>query len=154
MERPIIQFYNVCKNFGANEVLRGVSFRIFKGQVTTIIGKSGGGKSVLLKHIIGLLQPDVGEILLYGQPISKMKPSQINRILVVLHNADIEEARKFAIRLERELQFEDLLAIDNRNGLRIRISAGYAQAEEDSLIKEVLATAESKDSWYFEFEVH
>jgi len=80
MQRPLIQIYNVYKKFGANQVLRGVSFRIFQGQVTTIIGKSGGGKSVLLKHIIGLLQPDAGEILLDGRPLSKMKPSQINRL--------------------------------------------------------------------------
>lgn len=397
-----MQLRNVFKKFGSNQVLRGVSLRIFQGQVTTIIGKSGGGKSVLLKHIIGLLQPDAGEILLYGQPISKMKPSQINRlrarfsyvfqdaalfdsltvhsnialplrertsmakteikqrvqdklqqfelqafrdkypaelsggtkrrvalaralvtdpevvlldeptsgldpvrrnavnsmitdfqkkfgftavmishevpdifylsqrivmldegqiryegspeelqsctdaevklfiqglekprdaltgmgtpaqgmrkfqeelvrlqrhqigfsvviitienlaeintrvghvvgqtmlknfvaqikqrlditdscsrysldrILVVLHNADIEEAREFATRMERELRFEDLLITDSRDSLRIRISAGYAQAEEDSLIKEVLAKAESKDSLYYEFEL-
>jgi phospholipid/cholesterol/gamma-HCH transport system ATP-binding protein len=56
------------------------TFKIFPGQVTTISGKSGTGKSVLLKHIIGLLQPDAGEILLYGQPLSKMKPSQINQL--------------------------------------------------------------------------
>jgi phospholipid/cholesterol/gamma-HCH transport system ATP-binding protein len=78
----------------------------------------------------------------------------LDRILVVLHNADIKDARRFAVRLERELRFEDLLATDNRNGLPIRISAGYAQAEEDSLIKEVLAKAESKDSLYYEFELH
>ena len=78
----------------------------------------------------------------------------LDRILVVLHNADIEDARRFATRLERELRFEDLLTIDNRDGFRIRISAGYAQAEEDSLIKEVLAKAESKDSRYYEFELH
>lgn len=80
MQRPIIQFYNVFKKFGTNQVLRGVSLRIFQGQVTTIIGKSGTGKSVLLKHIIGLLQPDAGEILLYGEPISKMKAAQINEV--------------------------------------------------------------------------
>jgi phospholipid/cholesterol/gamma-HCH transport system ATP-binding protein len=402
MERPIIRLYNIFKKFGANQVLRGVSLRIFQGQVTTIIGKSGGGKSVLLKHIIGLLQPDEGEILLYGQPMSKMKPSQINslrakfsyvfqdaalfdsmtvynnialpllegtslakfeirervqdkmrqfeldafgdkfpaqlsggmkrrvalaralvtdpevvlldeptagldpvrrnavyamivdfqkkfgftavmishevpdifyfsqriamldegkirfegspdelqrcsdsvvqlfiqglekprdaltgmassqegqrkfheelarlqrhqiafsvvmltienleeintkmghvvgqtmlknfaaqikqrlditdscsrysldRILVVLHNADIEDARRFAAHLARDLRFGDLLKTEDRNGLGIRISAGYAQAEEDSLIKEVLANAESKDSLYYEFEL-
>ena len=67
--RPIIQFYNVVKKFGTNQVLRGVSLRIFQGQVTTIIGKSGTGKSVLLKHIIGLLRPDASEILLYGQAL-------------------------------------------------------------------------------------
>ena len=62
MKRPIIRFYNVFKKFGANQVLAGVSLRIFQGEVTTIMGKSGVGKSVLLKHIIGLLQPDAGEI--------------------------------------------------------------------------------------------
>ena len=80
MERPIIQFYHVFKKFGTNPVLRGVSLRIFQGQVTTIIGKSGTGKSVLLKHIIGLMQPDSGEILLYGQSVSKMKRRQIDRL--------------------------------------------------------------------------
>jgi phospholipid/cholesterol/gamma-HCH transport system ATP-binding protein len=78
----------------------------------------------------------------------------LNRILVVLHDADIEEARKFATRLERELRFEDLLTTDNRDDLRVRISAGYTQAREDSLIKEVLVKAESKDSLYYEFELN
>jgi len=80
MNRPIIRFYNVFKKFGANQVLSGVSLRIFQSEVTTIIGKSGVGKSVLLKHIIGLLQPDSGEILIYGEPLSRMKPSQINKL--------------------------------------------------------------------------
>jgi len=80
MNKPIIRFYSVFKKFGPNQVLNGVSLRIFQGEVTTIIGKSGVGKSVLLKHIIGLLQPDAGEILLYGEPLSRMKPSQINRL--------------------------------------------------------------------------
>jgi phospholipid/cholesterol/gamma-HCH transport system ATP-binding protein len=179
MQRPIIQLYNVVKKFGTNQVLKGVSLRIFQGQVTTIIGKSGTGKSVLLKHIIGLLQPDAGEILLYGQAISKMKPWQINRLrarfsyvfqdaalfdsLTVYDNialplsegtSMIDDARRFATGLERELRIEDLLPSDNRNSHRIRISAGYAQAEEDSLIKEVLAKAESKDSSYYEFELN
>ncbi len=403
MQKPLIKLCNVFKKFGTNQVLRGVSLRIFQRQVTTIIGKSGIGKSVLLKHIIGLLQPDAGEIFLYGQALSKMTPRQINRlrarfsyvfqdaalfdsltvydnialpllegtslakseirqrvqvkmqqfelqtirdkypaelsggmkrrvalaralvtdpevvmldeptagldpvrrnavyamivdfqkkygftavmishevpgifflsqriamldegkirfegtpeeiqrctdsvvrlfirglekprdaltgmatpaqgirkfqeeltmlqrhqmsfsvvmftienleevntrighvigqtmlknfavqikqrldltdscsryslnqILVVLHNADIGEARKFATRLERELRFEDLLTTDNRDGLGVRISAGYTQAEEDSLIKELLAKAESKDSLYYEFEIN
>jgi phospholipid/cholesterol/gamma-HCH transport system ATP-binding protein len=77
----------------------------------------------------------------------------LDRILVVLHNADIEDARKFAARLKRELLAADLLTSDNENSIPIRISAGYAQAEEDSLIKEVLAIAESKDSLYYEFEI-
>ena len=77
----------------------------------------------------------------------------LDRILVVLQNADHDDARRFATSLKRDLRFEDLLTTDNGNGVRIRISAGYAQAEADSLIKEVLAIAESKDSLYYEFEI-
>ncbi len=65
----MIQFKRVHKRFGDNAVLKGVDLSIYQGQVTTIIGKSGIGKSVLLKHIIGLLRPDEGEILFAGKAI-------------------------------------------------------------------------------------
>jgi phospholipid/cholesterol/gamma-HCH transport system ATP-binding protein len=70
---PIIEFKNVTKRFGVRTVLDRVSLQIPEGEVTTIIGKSGEGKSVLLKHIIGLLKPDEGSILFRGKPIEKMK---------------------------------------------------------------------------------
>lgn len=76
MQTPLIQFEDVHKAFGANMVLRGVSLDIFAGQVTTIIGKSGIGKSVLLKHIIGLLEPDRGRILFDGLPLTGLSRSQ------------------------------------------------------------------------------
>jgi len=78
----------------------------------------------------------------------------LDRILVVLHNADKDEAREFARRLARELKTKDLLNSHEGADGAIRISAGYAQADENSLIKEVLARAESKDSRYFEFELN
>ena len=78
----------------------------------------------------------------------------LDQILVVLHNADIEDARRFAVGLKRELRIEDLLTTDNRDGLRVQNSAGYTQAEEDSLIKDLLAIAESKESLYYEFEMN
>ena len=63
MNQPLIQIDNVYKNFGATQVLNGVNLSIYQGEITTIIGMSGMGKSVLLKHIIGLLKPDSGRIL-------------------------------------------------------------------------------------------
>ncbi len=72
MTEPLIEFRQVFKSFGTNTVLKGVDLKIFKGQVTTIIGKSGIGKSVLLKHIIGLLEPDAGTIFFYGRPLEVM----------------------------------------------------------------------------------
>jgi phospholipid/cholesterol/gamma-HCH transport system ATP-binding protein len=80
MKQPLIQFDNVCKRFDILQVLRGVSLSIFQSEVTTIIGKSGGGKSVLLKHMIGLMIPDAGEIFFCGRLLSKMKRSETNRL--------------------------------------------------------------------------
>jgi len=76
MTEPFIQFKNVYKSFDDNNVLRGVDLEIYRGEITTVIGKSGGGKSVLLKHIIGLMLPDSGEILIEGQSLGSMRPRQ------------------------------------------------------------------------------
>ena len=80
MNQPLIQFENVYKRFGANQVLNGANLDIFRGEITTIIGKSGMGKSVLLKHIIGLLKPDAGKILFQGQALSEMKRAEIDSL--------------------------------------------------------------------------
>jgi len=78
---PIIEFKNVTKRFGARTILDRVNLQIPEGEVTTIIGKSGEGKSVLLKHIIGLLRPDAGSVLFRGKPIEKMKRREWNAYL-------------------------------------------------------------------------
>ena len=72
MEDVLIEFKNVTKRFGKRTVLDNVDLRIREGHVTTIIGKSGTGKSVLLKHIIGLLSPTEGTILFRGKPLRLM----------------------------------------------------------------------------------
>lgn len=71
-KKVLVEFQDVKKSFGRNRVLDGVNLTIKRGQITTIIGKSGVGKSVLLKHIIGLLAPDSGRILFEGRPLSEM----------------------------------------------------------------------------------
>ena len=71
MIEPLIEFKNVKKSFGSTVVLEDVNLSIYKGEATTVIGKSGVGKSVLLKHMVGLMEPDTGEILYKGAPISQ-----------------------------------------------------------------------------------
>jgi phospholipid/cholesterol/gamma-HCH transport system ATP-binding protein len=66
----MIQVQNLQKNFGAKPVLRGVDLEIPTGQAVTIIGQSGSGKSVLLKHLVGLLQPDAGCVIVDGIDIT------------------------------------------------------------------------------------
>lgn len=68
----MIKISGLKKSFGTKRVLDGVDLDIDKGKITVIIGRSGEGKSVLIKHIIGLLRPDDGQILLDGQEISSM----------------------------------------------------------------------------------
>jgi len=73
---PLIQLQDVVKTLGANRVLDGVNLNIYRGEITAIIGKSGSGKSVLLKHIIGLHEPDGGAILFDGRLRAAMSPAE------------------------------------------------------------------------------
>ncbi len=72
MGELLIKFDRVLKKFGSQVILQDVSLNIYKGEIITVIGKSGVGKTVLLKLIIGLLEPDSGEISYQGRPLSGM----------------------------------------------------------------------------------
>jgi len=72
MTLPLIEFIDVKKSFGGNPVLKGLNLSIYKGEITAIIGKSGTGKSVLLKHIIGLIEQDSGQLLINGEPLHQL----------------------------------------------------------------------------------
>ncbi|MDR1451699.1 MAG: ATP-binding cassette domain-containing protein [Helicobacteraceae bacterium] len=69
----MIHIRDLCKRFGEKEVLRGVNLDIVRGKTTTIFGVSGGGKSTIIKHIVGLLTPDRGEIVVDGIALSDAK---------------------------------------------------------------------------------
>ncbi|OGR27710.1 MAG: ABC transporter ATP-binding protein [Desulfobacterales bacterium RIFOXYA12_FULL_46_15] len=77
MTAPLIQFVNLKKSFETQEVLKGIHLSIYSKEITAIIGKSGTGKSVLLKHIIGLIHPDSGEILINGEPVHLLSRGKI-----------------------------------------------------------------------------
>jgi phospholipid/cholesterol/gamma-HCH transport system ATP-binding protein len=73
----VISFRGIKKSFGPKTVLKGVSFDVQDGEVFFIIGGSGVGKSVLIKHLVGLLYPDEGEIWLDGEEISRFDEEQM-----------------------------------------------------------------------------
>jgi phospholipid/cholesterol/gamma-HCH transport system ATP-binding protein len=75
---PLIEFKGVSKSFGNRNILNRIDFSIYEGEVTTLIGLSGTGKSVTLKHIIGMLKPDEGQILYRGKSIDKMSKKEWN----------------------------------------------------------------------------
>jgi phospholipid/cholesterol/gamma-HCH transport system ATP-binding protein len=76
----MIEVRDLKKSFGPQPILDGVNFSIEAGESVAIIGRSGGGKSVLLKHIIGLLQPDTGAVIIDGENIVAMNERQLLRV--------------------------------------------------------------------------
>ena len=80
-KQPLIEFRDVTKRFDSRTVLHRVNLKIYEGEITTLIGLSGTGKSVTLKHIIGLLKPDAGDILFRGKPHAHMTKAEWNDYL-------------------------------------------------------------------------
>jgi phospholipid/cholesterol/gamma-HCH transport system ATP-binding protein len=76
----MISVKGLMKRIDAQEILRGVDLEVARGETLAIIGRSGGGKSVLLKHVIGLMQPDAGEIRIEGESIIGMKERRLATI--------------------------------------------------------------------------
>jgi phospholipid/cholesterol/gamma-HCH transport system ATP-binding protein len=70
-EMPLIQVHGLYKRFGRQEVFKGLSLDIMRGEILAVVGRSGSGKSVFLKHLIGLIRPDRGQILVEGQDIQQ-----------------------------------------------------------------------------------
>src|SRR4030042_709746 len=75
-----IEIQNLTKFFNTRKVLDNLSLNIEKGQTCVIIGRSGCGKSVLLKHIEGILKPDSGKIIINGQDITKLTNNEMDKI--------------------------------------------------------------------------
>jgi phospholipid/cholesterol/gamma-HCH transport system ATP-binding protein len=72
----MIEFIDVYKSFGPKKVLRGVSLEVDLGEIMYIVGASGAGKSVLVKHLVGLLKPDSGQVLLDGTDVTKLSEEE------------------------------------------------------------------------------
>jgi phospholipid/cholesterol/gamma-HCH transport system ATP-binding protein len=98
----MIEVRNLYKGFGGPSVLDDVSFRIENGESVAIIGRSGSGKSVLLKHLIGLLQPDTGAVLIDGENIVSMNERQLLRV-----------RRKFGMVFQGAALFDSMTVAEN-----------------------------------------
>jgi phospholipid/cholesterol/gamma-HCH transport system ATP-binding protein len=78
MESIVAEIEHLKKSFGTNDVLKDISFKIKKGENLIVFGKSGSGKSVLIKCLVGLIEPDEGKVILLGRNISELKNDELN----------------------------------------------------------------------------
>jgi len=98
----MIQVQNVFKSFNGHEVLKGISLEIAKGEMLALIGRSGLGKSVLLKHIVGLMRPDRGRVLIEGRDIHQLRGRQLEN-----------ERTKFGYLFQEGALFDSLTVYEN-----------------------------------------
>lgn len=98
----MIEIKNLSKSFGSQVVLAGINLICPQGMTTVIIGPSGEGKSVLLKHLIGLMKPDSGQILIDGEDITKLKGKDLDRI-----------RKKFGMLFQDAALFDSLNVFEN-----------------------------------------
>ena len=98
----MIEARQLKKSFGPQRVLDGVDLRVEKGESVVIIGRSGGGKSILLKHLIGLLRPDEGDVIIDGESIAPMNERQLLKV-----------RRKFGMLFQGAALFDSLTVAEN-----------------------------------------
>lgn len=98
----MIKIVGLTKSFGTTPVLRGIDLEIETGETMVVIGQSGSGKSVLLKHLIGILKPDKGEIYIDGLEITSLGEEELQRI-----------TRKFGMLFQASALFDSLTVGEN-----------------------------------------
>jgi phospholipid/cholesterol/gamma-HCH transport system ATP-binding protein len=117
----MIEIKGLHKSFGALKVLNGIDLQIPKGKTTVILGRSGEGKSVLLKHIIGLIRPDRGNILIDGVDITQLGDKALNELrkkfgmlfqeAALFDSMNVEANVAFPLREHTKLNNKDIRAI-------------------------------------------
>lgn len=126
----MIEVRDLKKRFGAQQVLDGASLRIESGEPVVIIGRSGGGKSILLKHVVGLLQPDSGEVLIDGQNIAKLNEREL-----------LQVRSKFGMLFQSAALF-DSLTVEENVGFVLKRSKKWTAKEIDLRVARALEMVE------------
>ncbi|HLC18409.1 MAG TPA: ABC transporter ATP-binding protein [Thermodesulfobacteriota bacterium] len=122
----MIKIVGLKKSFGPKQVLDGVDLEIEKGKITVIIGRSGEGKSVLIKHIIGLLKPDEGQIFLDGLELTALKEKEFNEV-----------RKRFGMLFQSSALFDSMTVAENV-GFPLREHTDLAYADMLKSVKEKL----------------
>jgi len=125
---PAVRVSSLSKSFGKQPVLKEVSLEVARGETLSILGRSGTGKSVLLKLMIGLDKPDSGSICVYGEEVTKMPPDQLN------------EVRKKIGFLFQQAALYDSLTVEENVAFPLRRHTKMSGAQRDKRVRELLAS--------------
>jgi phospholipid/cholesterol/gamma-HCH transport system ATP-binding protein len=123
----MIEIKNLHKSFGDNKVLQGVNLEIETGETIVIIGRSGCGKSVLIKHIVGLLYPDEGYVKVEGQRVDEMTMDELYTL-----------RRKFGFLFQASALFDSMTVEENISLPLVESGKKYSRMELDKRVAEKL----------------
>lgn len=132
----MIEFRNVSKTLGGRRVLDGLSFHVKEGETFIIVGPSGTGKSVTLSHIIGLMQPDSGDVIVDGMHVERM------------HRRELEALRSGTGMLFQGGALLNWMNIYDNVALPLRERYSYTEEQIREKVMEMLAFLELEDSMY------
>lgn len=124
---PLIRLKNLHKRFGRLEVLTGVDLDLRQGETTVVLGESGTGKSVLLKHMVGLLRPDVGEVHFHGQ-----------RVDLYSEREWVVPRKQFGFLFQLSALF-DSLSVGENVGFPLTVHTRKTQREIERIVEQKLA---------------
>ncbi len=123
---PLIQLIDIRKSFGGQEVLKGVNLTIYEGKTTVIVGESGKGKSLILKHILGLIRPDSGKVLVFGKDMNKIGRKELKDI-----------RSHFGVLFQNAALFDSMTVFDNV-ALPLRERTNFSEEEIEKIVNEKL----------------
>jgi phospholipid/cholesterol/gamma-HCH transport system ATP-binding protein len=125
-EKAVIELVNVRKSYGSQEVLKGVNLSIMEGKTTVIVGGSGQGKSQIIKHILGLIKPDSGQVIVYGKDIARVSKKELKEIRT-----------HFGVLFQNAALFDSMTVFDNV-ALPLRERTKKTEAEITNIVNEKL----------------
>ena len=105
LNESVIDIKDLYKSFGELSVLKGINLTIYKGENVAILGKSGTGKSVLIKIIVGLLKPDKGEVKILGQQVAELTEKDLNALRLRIGFSFQNSALYDSMNIRQNLEF-------------------------------------------------
>lgn len=127
MKDSVIQIRNLSKSFGDMDVLKNVNLDLYRGENLVVLGKSGSGKSVLIKIMVGLLKQDSGSAIVLGQEVSQLNQKKLNELRL-----------KIGFSFQASALYDSMTVRENLEFPLVRNVKNLSKADKDKLVEEVL----------------